>query len=143
MIPAELWARSREGYEVINLKRFIFYLSESHSRTICAGDKALSSHPPELIVQNAESGGSIALSRAVFFEIGGYDEALVAGEDCNLFYRLQKMGKMLFLKEIEVHHSPRRFRKYGYWKVSYLYFMEGISRLFAKKSFAREWKVVR
>lgn len=81
--------------------------------------------------------------RSAFEQIGGYDEALVAGEDCNLFYRLQMTGKMLFLKEIAVHHSPRRFRKYGYWKVSYLYFMEGVSRLLVKKSFAREWKVVR
>lgn len=81
--------------------------------------------------------------RSAFEQIGGYDEALVAGEDCNLFYRLQKAGKMLFLSDLVVHHSPRRFRQYGYWKVSYLYFMEGISRLLVKKSFAREWKVVR
>lgn len=81
--------------------------------------------------------------RSAFEQIGGYDELLVAGEDCNLFYRLQKAGKVLFIKDIEVNHSPRRFRKYGYWKVSYLYFMEGMSRLLAKKSFAREWKVVR
>lgn len=81
--------------------------------------------------------------RSAFEQIGGYDETLVAGEDCNLFFRLQKAGNVLFIKDIEVHHSPRRFRQYGYWKVSYLYFMEGMSRLLAKKSFAREWKVVR
>jgi glycosyltransferase involved in cell wall biosynthesis len=81
--------------------------------------------------------------RSAFEQIGGYDERLVAGEDCNLFYRLQKAGKMLFLNNLVVHHSPRRFRQYGYWKVSYQYFMEGVSRLLVKKSFAREWKVVR
>lgn len=81
--------------------------------------------------------------RSAFEKIGGYDERLVAGEDCNLFFRLQKMGRVRFLGNVEVHHSPRRFRQYGYWKVSYLYFMEGVSRLVLGKSFAREWKVVR
>jgi glycosyltransferase involved in cell wall biosynthesis len=88
-------------------------------------------------------GESQIVRRSAFEQIGGYDETLVAGEDCNLFYRLQKAGKVLFLNKLEVHHSPRRFRQYGYWKVSYLYFMEGVSRLLIKKSFAREWKVVR
>ncbi len=81
--------------------------------------------------------------RAAFEKIGGYHEKLVAGEDCDLFFRLQKTGRVVFLSKIEVQHSPRRFRELGYWKVSYQYFMEGISRLFWGKSFAQEWKVVR
>lgn len=81
--------------------------------------------------------------RNAFEKIGGYDERLVAGEDCNLFYRLQKTGRVAFFPDIEVRHSPRRFRQLGYWKVSYHYFMEGVSRCFLGKSFAREWSVVR
>jgi glycosyltransferase involved in cell wall biosynthesis len=88
-------------------------------------------------------GESQIVLRSCFEQIGGYDEQLVAGEDCNLFFRLQKEGKVAYLSDLEVHHSPRRFRQYGYWKVSYQYFMEGVSRLFARKSFAKEWKVVR
>lgn len=86
---AELWARSLEGYEAINLKRFVFYLSERHSRSISAGDKDFSSYPPEVIVQNAEAGGSIAVTSAAFFEIGGFDESFVGwgGEDNEFWQR--------------------------------------------------------
>ena len=88
-------------------------------------------------------GESQLVRRTAFENIGGYDEKLVAGEDCNLFFRIQKAGKVVYAPEIAVHHSPRRFRQYGYLKISYLYFMEGVSRLFTHQSFAREWKVVR
>jgi glycosyltransferase involved in cell wall biosynthesis len=81
--------------------------------------------------------------RHAFEQIGGYNEELVAGEDCNLFYRLQQLGRVRFISRLEVHHSPRRFRQYGYWKVSYHYLLEGIWRLVLGKSFAEEWKVVR
>jgi hypothetical protein len=86
---AELCARAREGYEVINLKRFIFYLTEAHSKAICAGDRNLSAAPPESIMQNAEAGGSIAVARDAFFAIGGYDEAFVGwgGEDNEFWQR--------------------------------------------------------
>jgi glycosyltransferase involved in cell wall biosynthesis len=81
--------------------------------------------------------------RTAFDQIGGYDERLVAGEDCNLFYRLQQTGRVLYLSNLEVQHSPRRFRQLGYWKVTVHYFMEGVTRLFLRRSYAREWRVVR
>lgn len=81
--------------------------------------------------------------RSAFLQVGGYDERLVAGEDCNLFYRLHLHGKVRFLPGLRVFHSPRRFRKYGYWKISHQYLMEGIYRLIANRSFAKEWKMVR
>lgn len=88
--------------------------------------------------------GECQLVRRTAFEaIGGYNTELVAGEDCDLFYRVQRKGKVKFLSHLEVNHSPRRFRQMGYWGVSYLYLMEGLSRLFSRKSFAKEWKVVR
>lgn len=81
--------------------------------------------------------------RSAFIEVGGYDERLVAGEDCNLFFRIHEKGTVHFLSDLHVFHSPRRFRKYGYWKVSHQYLMEGVSRLIANRSFAKEWKMVR
>jgi GT2 family glycosyltransferase len=84
-----LCARAREGYEVINLKRFIFYLSEAHTKAVCGGDRNLLASPAESIMQNAESGGSIAMAREAFFAIGGYDEAFVGwgGEDNEFWQR--------------------------------------------------------
>lgn len=81
--------------------------------------------------------------RTVFEHIGGYNEKIVAGEDCNLFYRLHKEGKIAYLYRLRVHHSPRRFREYGYIRVSLIYFREGLSLLFLRKSYVEEWKPIR
>jgi glycosyltransferase involved in cell wall biosynthesis len=81
--------------------------------------------------------------RTAFQALGGYNEKLIAGEDCNLFYRLHKRGKVRFIRTLTVYHSPRRFREYGYWKLSYVYLMEGLCRLLVRRSFSREWRVVR
>ncbi len=81
--------------------------------------------------------------RSVFERIGGYNEKIVAGEDCNLFYRLHKEGRIAYLYRMKVHHSPRRFREYGYIRVSLIYFREGLSLLFLRKSYVEEWKPIR
>ncbi|MFN0036447.1 MAG: glycosyltransferase [Saprospiraceae bacterium] len=81
--------------------------------------------------------------RAAFEQLGGYDERLTAGEDCNLFYRLQDVGRVKFLRHLRVHHSPRRFRHYGYWGIMFIYLREGLWMLFGRKSFLKEWAPVR
>lgn len=81
--------------------------------------------------------------RRIFEQIGGYNEKIVAGEDCNLFYRLSKEGHISYLWHLRVHHSPRRFRQYGYWGISWIYLREGLSLLFLRKSYAKEWTPVR
>jgi hypothetical protein len=88
---AELWNRCTEGYEVINLKRFIFYLTERHSHDVASGLRLGIVQTPEVIMQNAEAGGSIALTREAFFAIGGYDESFVGwgGEDNEFWERAQ------------------------------------------------------
>ena len=73
--------------------------------------------------------------RSAFEQVGGYNEKLVAGEDCNLFYRLQKIGKLKYFNRLYVYHSPRRFRKYGYIRVTMIYLREGLSMLFRGKSY--------
>jgi len=81
--------------------------------------------------------------RSDFERIEGYNEKIVAGEDCNLFFRLHKIGKIAYLYRLKVHHSPRRFRQYGYIRVSLIYFREGLSLLFLRKSYVEEWKPIR
>jgi GT2 family glycosyltransferase len=81
--------------------------------------------------------------RSIFEKIGGYSEHLIAGEDCNLFYRLQREGKIAYLWRLKVHHSPRRFREYGYIKLTLIYFREGLWMLLGKKSYVKEWKAIR
>lgn len=79
----------------------------------------------------------------VFEQIGGYSEHLVAGEDCNLFYRLHKQGRIAYLYNLSVHHSPRRFRQYGYLRLTFIYLREGLWMLLGRKSYVKEWKAVR
>ena len=81
--------------------------------------------------------------RSVFERIKGYNESIVAGEDCNLFFRLHKEGKIAYIRRQKVHHSPRRFREYGYFRVSFIYLREGLSLLLFRRSFVDEWKPIR
>jgi glycosyltransferase involved in cell wall biosynthesis len=81
--------------------------------------------------------------RTVFEKIGGYNEHIVAGEDCNLFYRLSKEGHIAYLYRLCVHHSPRRFRRYGYFGISWIYLREGLSLLFLRRSYSKEWTPIR
>ncbi len=81
--------------------------------------------------------------RSIFEKIKGYNESIVAGEDCNLFFRLSKEGEIPYLFRLKVHHSPRRFREYGYLRVSLIYIREGLSLLFLRKSYVTEWKPIR
>lgn len=108
---AELWARAREGYEVINLKRFIFYLTEAHSRAVCAGDRHLTATPAEAIMQNAEAGGSIAMAREAFFAVGGFDESFVGwgGEDNEFWQRAltRKVWSYASLPIAHLWHAPQ------------------------------------
>ena len=81
--------------------------------------------------------------QSVFEKIGGYNERIVAGEDCNLFYRLHKQGKVAYMHRLKIYHSPRRFREYGYFRLTLIYLREGFSLLFFRKSYSEEWRPVR
>lgn len=88
--------------------------------------------------------GECQIVRAsAFRRIKGYDEKTVVGEDCNLFYRLNKKGKIHYASDLTIYHSSRRFRKEGYLKVLLIYIREGLSLLLRGKSYLSEWKPVR
>jgi hypothetical protein len=75
--------RVEQGYEVINPKRYIFYLNPMHSAAVLKDGVAFDAAPTEAIVQNLEAGGSMAIRRDTYHEIGGMDEGFVGwgGED--------------------------------------------------------------
>jgi GT2 family glycosyltransferase len=87
----EVIARFEDGYEVMNVKRFIFYLTEVHTATVLSGSESLSARPPDKVVQNLEAGGSLAITREGYFAIGGFDESFVGwgGEDNEFWERAQ------------------------------------------------------
>jgi hypothetical protein len=88
---SETLKRFREGYEVINLKRFIFYLSKEHSQRVFDSGRLDFTQAPEAVMQNAQAGGSLAVSREAYFALGGFDESFVGwgGEDNEFWERAQ------------------------------------------------------
>jgi hypothetical protein len=103
----EIIARLKDGYEVINVKRFIFYLGEAHSASVLEGTDQLEQRAPEAVMQNAEGGGSIAVTRKSYFAIGGLDESFLGwgGEDNEFWERAQ----------------TRRVWRYGYVPLIHLW----------------------
>jgi glycosyltransferase involved in cell wall biosynthesis len=81
--------------------------------------------------------------RDAFEAVGGYDTRFVSGEDCDLFRRISGIGRVLFMAETRVYHSPRRFRQLGYPRVLAVYTREWLWMTVFRRSYAREWKVIR
>jgi len=83
------------------------------------------------------------IRKDVFMKVGGYNEKCAAGEDFELFKRIRKMGRILFSKKVFVFESPRRFRRFGYVKVTLSWIVNSFSVIFKKRSMHSEWEQVR
>lgn len=83
------------------------------------------------------------IKKAIFIEVGGYNEKCAAGEDFELFKRIRKLGKILYSKKVRVFESPRRFRRFGYIKVTFSWIINSFSVIFKKRSMHSEWEQVR
>ncbi len=83
------------------------------------------------------------IKRPVFEEVGGYATGIAAGEDYDMFRRLQKVGKVKFLNDLVVYESPRRYRQFGYAYVTASWFLNFLSVFFLHRSISDQWKPVR
>jgi glycosyltransferase involved in cell wall biosynthesis len=83
------------------------------------------------------------LRKKDFFNIGSYNEKIIAGEDFELFTRLAKKGKIKFMHSLKIYESPRRYRRYGYIKVMASWFRNCVYIVLFKKSVPGEWDVIR
>lgn len=86
------------GYDALNTKRYVFYLSSSHSLKVLADFQELTKYPPEYIVQNLEAGGSMAITKEAYTMIGGMDEEFVGwgGEDIDLWERCSILNRWIW-----------------------------------------------
>jgi hypothetical protein len=99
---AEVLRHAAAGRSYIDLKRFLFNMPEG---TLLAGT-------PTSVMQNAE-GGSIAMTRAAYEAIGGFDESFVGwgGEDNELRERADWYGGVYrfgYLPMVHLYHPPAR-----------------------------------
>jgi hypothetical protein len=83
------------------------------------------------------------IKRHVFEKLNGYATGIVAGEDYDLFRRLEKIGKVKFLRDLVVYESPRRYRRFGYAYVTASWFLNFLSVFFLHRSISDQWRPVR
>jgi glycosyltransferase involved in cell wall biosynthesis len=83
------------------------------------------------------------IRKNVFDKLGGYNEKFAAGEDFDLYRRIRSEGDILFTNKIRIYESPRRFRKRGYFTVTWMWIKNGISVWFKNKSISKIWEQVR
>jgi glycosyltransferase involved in cell wall biosynthesis len=83
------------------------------------------------------------IRKDVFLKVGGYNEECAAGEDFELFKRIRKLGKILFSKKVYLCESPRRFRRFGYAKVTLSWIVNSFSVIFKNRSMHSKWEQVR
>lgn len=96
--------RLAAGYEVINPKRFVFYLDPQASAAVLEG-RCPSLGPAGTIVQNLEAGGSMAIRADTYRAIGGMDERFVGwgGEDNEFWERCLTRPSWIWGYEPIVH----------------------------------------
>jgi hypothetical protein len=85
----EVLARRAAGFEVLDLKRFIFYMDEESTRRAFASGRLDRAMHIESVVQNLTAGGTMAVSRTAYDAIGGYDESFYGwgGHDTDFWER--------------------------------------------------------
>ncbi len=106
-----------KGYDFVSLKRFIFYLSQISSQALI-NKRSVAVYPEiEAISQNLRGGGSCAISRSAYFEIGGFDERFAGwgGEDIEFLDRAKtlKIYPYEYLPIIHLWHTAQK----GKWTV--------------------------
>lgn len=78
-----------------------------------------------------------------FRTVGGYNNMMAAGEDFDLFKRLNRRGNIGHSWDLCVYESPRRFRRYGYLRVLAEWSANALAVIFLRRSISKEWEEVR
>jgi len=122
--------RQRDGFEVINLKRFVFYLTDRQSTRIQHTGEIDADDVPETVVQNLEAGGSFAITRDAYRAIGGFDEGFIGwgGEDNEFWERAitRRAWVWGYLPILHLWHPPQPEKVRGaaspavarYWRLT-------------------------
>lgn len=120
LVPADYANRIldhvRGGSEVVDLKRFIFYLSENDTKRVCDSHD-LSELRPIRVVQNLLGGGSVAITTESYARLGGMDEGFVGwgGEDSEFWERCALLPRWdySYLPIIHLWHRDQPRKEQG------------------------------
>lgn len=96
-----------------------------------------------LFKSGSASGEFQLIKRSAFEQVGGFNEALVAYEDFELFQRLSCIGKTRMLPELTVFHTGRRAHKVGHLRLFLTWITNGLWYHLFKKARTKEWEVIR
>lgn len=88
-------------------------------------------------------GEFLAVRKKAFFAVKGFDEDLPCLEDHDLAFRLSKIGKFVFVDDLTVYESMRRFRQLGLREVVGTWIVDYLFYLFRGKPLSAVWKPVR
>jgi len=94
---------------------------ESFATWIIWGTINILSHLSCLINRPSFTGYCVACRREDFEQIGGFNEAFIAGEDIDFSFRLGRLGKGKILDDFVIT-SSRRFDKNGFFSVWQYFF---------------------
>jgi hypothetical protein len=107
---AEIVARAKDGCDAIDLKRFIFYLTEVETRRVLGEQRLRLDERSEVVIQNLH-GGSVAITRDAYEQIGGLDEDFVGwgGEDVEFWERAatRRATRFGYLPIVHLWHAPQ------------------------------------
>lgn len=88
-------------------------------------------------------GEFLAVRKTAFESIHGFDENMPCLEDHDLANRIAKLGKFVFISDLTVYESMRRFRKLGFSRVIGTWIMDYIAYAIRGKPVSATWKPVR
>jgi hypothetical protein len=114
---SQLLERHAEGWEFIDTKRFMFYLSHEDSERLFRSHRLSRDVTPERVMQNSIAGGSIAADRSAYLEIGGFDEGFTGwgGEDNEFLERAstRRLWAYGYLPFIHLWHASQTEKTVG------------------------------
>jgi hypothetical protein len=108
---ALIWKYHQQGFEVINLKRFIFYLNEQDTVRTLERQNVTVQGVLKAVMQNLEGGGSVGMDIQAFWDIGGFDNSFVGwgGEDNEFWERAETRNiyEYGFLPMVHLWHQAQ------------------------------------
>lgn len=88
-------------------------------------------------------GEFFAVRKEAFKYAHGFDETMPCLEDHELAIRLGKLGKFVFISDLTVYESLRRFKRLGFWHVMGTWFTDYIVFMVRGKPFSKAWQPAR